>query len=89
MIKLLMGLFFKLSAKVRYGFYLFLLALGAYVQLKRMIEKAEKQRALKKDAQQGLRMWEKKNEINRKVELMGDADMAKWMRSNKEWFYKP
>ncbi len=34
-------------------------------------------------------MWEKKDEIDRKVELMGDADMAKWLHSNREWLAKP
>ncbi len=42
MMRMLMALFLKLSAKVRYVFYLFLLALGAYAQLKQMIKTAEK-----------------------------------------------
>ncbi len=86
MIKALAGLFFKLEAKVRYVFYFLLLTLGGYSQLKRAIKKAEKQRIFELDVKQGLKMWEKKDEIDRKVELMGDADIDKWLRSNKEWF---
>lgn len=81
----LLKLFLSLSVKAKYALLLILLWLGSSLWVRRVAVKGERLKAERRDVRDGLKKLEQIDEIEQKVNLMSERDLANWLQRNKEW----
>lgn len=81
----LLKFFLNLSAKAKYALLLILLWVGSSLWVRRAAVKGERLKVERRDVRDGLKKLEQIDEIEQKVNLMSERDLANWLQRNKEW----